>query len=121
MAIRAHKLTQAVAAGSAGSAVATVTSNIISGLIHAIYVAQAGTPAATTDITISIVTPALAVLTLTNVTSSGWYYPRVLGDGSTGADLTGWYDRQPVDGYMTAAIAQGDAAQTLDVTIFVEV
>lgn len=124
--IRAHALPTATADGSAGAATALVESNEpINGEIVALYIAQAGSPAATTDITIAIKTPALNVLVLSNVTTSGWYFPRHQVHGSTGTALTldGTRinaDRVPVDGYMTAAIAQGDDNQTLDVTIFVE-
>lgn len=48
-----------------------------------------------------------ALLTLTNANDDAWYYPRVIADGVTGSDLTGWYAKQIVDGPLKLAVTDG--------------
>lgn len=119
--IRTVPISTITAAGSAGSATGSGTTGApLSGFLKAIKVVQAATPAATTDITITLTNGAttITLLTITNSsTASKWYYPRALAQGVDGADLTGWYVEIPLDGYVSAAIAQGDPNQTLVVTL----
>lgn len=119
--IRTVPLPQIVGVGANGSATGTSTSaRPLSGALKAIKVVQGATPAATTDITITLSNGATTVtlLTITNSnTASKWYYPRALAQGTDGADLTGWYGELPLDGYVTAAMAQGNSGATLDVTL----
>lgn len=129
MSIRTYVHPTATASGSAGSAAASVAgTQVLTGMLQAIKVVQAGSPAATTDITISITDGAtsLTILTLTdNNTASAWYYPRAQAHGVTGTALTLDGTRLlvveiPINGQITVAIAQGDPAQTAVVTVVYE-
>lgn len=102
------------------------TSKPLVGCIKAIYVQYAVTPNAATDVTIATANaPAKTILTLTNVNTSGWYYPREVMQDTAGATVTydgtnEIYGEIPVSDYITATVAQGDADQTLDVWILLE-
>lgn len=124
--IRTLVIPTITAAGSAGSAVGSGTSGSpANGGLLAIKVVQAGSPAATTDITITITngTTTRTLLTLTDYnTASAWFNVRAPAHGQTGAALVfaatdGVPVEIPLDGYVSAAIAQGDPNQTLTVTL----
>ncbi len=106
--IRKETVTVTVA-GSAGSGSGSgKTARPVSGRVLAIYVGYTTQPA-TTDVTIATQdTPTIAPLTLTNANTSGWFYPRQLMDGLTGADLTGIYEPIPVADHLVVTVAQGD-------------
>lgn len=107
MSIRTQTLTVTVA-GSAGSAAGSaVTPAPLDGRLVSVHVDYTTQPA-TCDVTIAVGAPSLTLLTLTNTNSDGWFHPRVLVDGVTGADLTAIYDTMPLFGYVTASVAQGD-------------
>lgn len=127
--IRTYVHPTATAAGSAGSATASVVgTQQLTGILKAVKVVQAGTPAATTDITISISDGAtsMTLLTLTDSnTASAWYFPRAAASSQTGVALT--FDSTepypveiPLNGGLTVALAQGDPAQTCIVTLMYE-
>lgn len=76
--------------GSAGSAGVTLDSPMrVDGKIHAVYIGLTTEPS-TIDITVKTKgngsMPSQAILTLTNLAASGWYYPRTpthaIADGS---------------------------------------
>lgn len=95
------------------------------GEIVAIYVAYAITPNAGTDVVIATVnSPVKTILTLTDNVTSGWYYPRAIVHDEAGVALTGTAGgdraKHPIDDYIKATVAQGDADQTLDVWVFIE-
>lgn len=54
----------------------------------------------------------LTLLTLTDANSDLMYYPRVIADGVTGADLTGWYVQHVVDGTLKLTVTSGGSAAT---------
>ena len=125
MTICTEVLPQITAVGTAGTtATGTQTStHSLNGELIAIKVVQANTPHANTDITITISdgVTSWTLLTLTNNnTASKVYYPRMLAQDAAGADLTGWYERSPLSGYVTAVVAQGGSGATCDVTVIYE-
>lgn len=118
MAIRTYKASQIVADGSGAG---TVTSTrIINGLLMAIKVVQGATPKSTSVTTVTIsdgVTSQTLLITPAASTASKWYYPRVLEQDTSGADITGQYTLLPLNGAVTIALAGGNANQTDDVSI----
>jgi hypothetical protein len=127
--IRTYVHATATAAGSAGSATASVVGvQTLTGFLKSIKVVQAESPAATTDITISISDGATSrtLLTLTdNNTASAWYNVRAQAHGQTGTGLvfaaTDPVPAEiPLNGSLTVALAQADPAQTCVVTIVYE-
>lgn len=72
-----------------------------------------GDLADTTDVTLSMTdTPSgvdTTLLTLTNVTADGWYYPQALVDDNAGADTT-FYTAQVVTGPLRVVVAGGGNA-----------
>ncbi len=89
----------------------------LNGLLEAVYVNH-GTGAGTTDLTITCGSPAIPILTKADSTTDAWFYPRAaLNKAADGAALTE-YGKIPLDGYVTATLAQANAAQTCAVTIF---
>ena len=112
MSIRETTITVAVA-GSAGAAVGSAVSGApIHGKIIAFYVDYVTQPA-TADVTITAGTPAATLLTLTNANTDGWFYPRVLLQSTVGANLSAVYDQLAVNGYVTVAVAQGNAGSVV--------
>lgn len=120
--IHPYTIATITASGSNGSATGSGrTQEPVNGYLIGVVIAQGSTPAATTDLTFANADPAITLLTLANNNTSALVkYPRVLVQGTDGADLTAIYDAQPVCGYLTAAIAQGNNGQTLDVTFLIE-
>lgn len=89
----------------------------LNGHLEAIYVNH-GTGAGTTDLTITCGSPAIPILTKADSTTDAWFYPRAaLNKAADGAAVTE-YDRIPLDGYVTATIAQANKDQTCAVTVF---
>ena len=96
------------------------------GRIVAIYLDYLITPNANADVTIETINaPTKTLLTVSNNNTSAWYYPREIMQGNTAATVTydgtnEIYEAHPVDDYIKATVAQGDADQTLDVWILLE-
>jgi hypothetical protein len=66
------------ATGDPGEATAdTTTDNPINGIIRGIHLTYVGEPpAGTTDVVVTgATTPAIAILTVSNVATDGWFYP----------------------------------------------
>lgn len=120
MAIRTEVIPQVVASGTAGSATGSQRSKPINGLLLAIGVAQGNNPHANTDITVAVEYSGKArtLLTLTNyaTTALTWYDVRELIDDTVGAAGTS-STPIPLDGEVTASVAQGGAAATCDVVL----
>jgi hypothetical protein len=104
--------------GANGSALGSTTVSIQphSGVLHAVYLDyHADAPGATTDVTISQASgPALALLTVSDNVTDGWYLPRRGTCGVTGTALSygdGYTvnEPQPVTGGLTVAVAQSNA------------
>lgn len=73
----------------------------------------------TCDVILKATGPDQTILTLTNVNTDGWYYPRRVVDTTAGAAAAGVYDTFAVHGNINVAVAQGDAGSVV-VTILVE-
>ena len=102
--------------GSAGSASGSSILALPLSELIAVYLDFNGSAPSTTDITITANAaavggpPSLALLTLTNVNSDGWYYPKVQDHNPTGSLVTGSYSDPPIHGSgLTVALAQADA------------
>lgn len=87
--------------------------NVIGGTLYAIYYQRGTLDNSTTDVTISVTgTPEgddKTLLTLTNVTASGWYYPRFQACDNVGSAISGEYDEVLVVGKPKVVVAQGGA------------
>lgn len=106
--------------GSAGSATGSFVQGGINGVIEGIYV-DVTQSVATRDITFTASNPSRAILTLTDFNTDGYIPLRVQAKDPTGAAITGVYEREPVDGSLTVAIAQSNASTTGDVVVYVYV
>tara|TARA_Y100000310_G_scaffold294647_1_gene325293 strand:- start:1566 stop:1946 length:381 start_codon:yes stop_codon:yes gene_type:complete len=99
-------------AGSAGSATGSAVEPVPFSYLHAIYFDFTSAPS-TMDTTVKTPgnsdLPSVTVLTLTNVNSDAWYYPRRQIEGNTGAQVTGAYDKYFLSGSISIDIAQADA------------
>lgn len=111
----------ALATNSSGAATATIT-DPVAGEVCSIYVDLGTLDNTTTDIAITVNDGdgSLPVLTLTNHTTSGWYYPIVSGVHYTGSGTPKTDGYVPVVGYITVTVAQGGASKAGAVYIFVE-
>ena len=114
------------AAGSAGSATANADSDIrIIGRLVGIYVQYLDSPpAGTTDVTIKTVgsspaPPTYNLLVLTNAATDGWFYPQVQIDDIAGSAISDEYTPQLVHDYINVAIAQANAADSVNVWLLI--
>ena len=96
--------------GSAGTATGTgVIPSLPPCFVEAIKVTYAGAAPATTDVTLAgTLGMAQTILTLTNVNTTGTYYPRHALHDTTGAD-TGSKGLFMVEGPIQISVAQCDA------------
>lgn len=118
------------AAGSAGSALSDQDSPVhVAGLVEAVYVqynpAYPDNPPATTDITISTkgangAAPSLALLSLANGNTDGWFFPRAAIHDQDGAAIAAEYDKLPVYDLVNVAIAGADEGNHVDVWLMVQ-
>jgi hypothetical protein len=120
------------AAGENGSATANSTSKLLSGRVLAVYIKYNDSPpAGTCDVTIATLgtapaAPSLAILTLTNAATSGWFYPRHGVHGSTGTALLYAENGQivaeavPIHDQVKFTIAGANAADNADVWLLLE-
>ena len=117
MAIRRDQISLTV--GAAGTASGR-TAIPVEGVILAVHMNFSVGFDATTTVTLAEAgnSPALPVLTLTNVATDGWYYPRIaLHAVADGAAIVGPVDYQSVADYLSLAIANGTQNNTLIGTI----
>lgn len=111
----------ALTTDAAGAATAK-TFDPVNGEICGIYVDLGTLDNTTTDIAITVNDGdgSLPILTLTNQSTSGWYYPIVSGVHYTGSGTPKTDGYIPVVGYITTTVAQGGASKAGAVYIFVE-
>lgn len=123
--LRKYQIT-ATATGGAGTSTGNATSNeTITGRLLAVHVDFSASGAATTDTTITALTPDKALLTITDSATDAWYYPRHQVHTEAGAGVTydgtnEVYEAVPVHGRVKVAMAQANNAQTVTATLYVE-
>ena len=120
--IRTVRLAQITAVGAAGSGAGSATTTFpVNGLLLRIKITQGNTPHANTDITITITdgltTDTLLTLIDYDTTTGTWFAVREFISGVTGTASTTESTPIAIDGYVTATVAQGGDAATLDVVI----
>ena len=116
------------AVGAAGSATATGYSPHVSGKVLAVYMNyQDSPPAGTTDFTLSDEEdPASeSIVSLSNTATDQKIYPRRVTEKNDGTDIlytTGEEVHEPyvVNGRLEATIAQANADDSVDVTVWLE-
>lgn len=108
--------------GTDGSATGSATTpKPITGRVVAVHLDYSAGQPATTDVTITAMSPAVTVLAKANSVTDGWYYPHtaahLAADGSviSGGAVVG----VPVDGYISVAVAGADNGETVGVTLMV--
>lgn len=90
--------------GTAGAVTASGnTGGIIHGHIYAVNLDYADTISTTTDLTMTMASPALTILQLTDYYTDTWFYPAVAQTDYLGAS-TSTYDRLLVSGRPTVTI-----------------
>ena len=114
-------------AGTDGTAVASALVGPINGEIQSIYVKYDSSQAGTIDTVIAGANdPKVPILTLTNVKTSGWYYPRAPICDELGAALlfavggTAQVEEICVSDYVKVSWAQADVLHPVRAWIFVE-
>lgn len=114
---RFARTTVALTTDAAGNATAYTTGSV-NGLLIAAYIDK-GTLAATVDITITEEDTAAAILTLTNVSASARYMPRVPSHDAVGV-ATGALDAAPVTGRVKVVVAQGGNVATGTLYLYID-
>lgn len=117
MAIRRDKFTLTVDSGGDATGRTAIPVN---GVVLAVHLDFSAGYDATTTLTIEEdgEDPPLPVLTLTNVNTDGWYYPRVtLHDVADGSAIVGPVDYQSVADHLIVTVANGTENDTVAVTI----
>lgn len=104
----------------AASAVVPMEGALNAGLLHAVYVDIGTWAAGGVDITITDTQTGLALLTLTNLAASGRYMPRAALHDTAGNAIASAYGAAPVGYAVSIAVAQGGAAATGTVYLYVE-
>ena len=126
--IEAIKFTTGAASGAAGSATATGYSAFVAGKVLAVHVNyQDSPPAGTTDFTLSDESDPASenIVTLANAATDIKIYPRRVTELNDGTDITydgtnEVYDYYVVHGRLKATIAQANAGDYCDVTVWIE-
>ncbi len=115
MAIRRSQVVLTVGSGGTASG----KTRTIDGVIHAIHFGFSPSFDATQTITVQEAgnSPALPIITLTNVNTSGWYYPRISLHDPTGSAIIGPVDYQSIADEVSVSIANGTLNDVLTVTI----
>lgn len=120
MAIRRTTITVTGAAGGAGVATANATSTeVLNGYIMGVYLTYTDAPpAGTTDVTIAerYNSPAMAVLTVTDAATDGWFFPQAAAVSQAGA-ASGTYVPIPVSDYLKVTIAQANNNDGVTATV----
>lgn len=121
--IARRTLSATPAAGGAGTATVSVTSDEkINGEIFAVYLAYLDSPpAGTTDVTLITATaPAITLLSITNASTDGWFYPMAQAQINTGANITNQGRALVIDDQVTLTIAQANVGDGVTATILYE-
>jgi len=114
----AYEKINLTATGSGDAATGTVTTSTrFWGYLKAIYVDYGAAVTNTTDMTISLVSPAGTVMATTDTYTDGWYYPSVQFTGATGAAVSGAYGKFPVNDYLT--IQAGESTSGTVATLWI--
>ena len=119
-------ISSGVAVGGDGVATANADSAVsIHGLLYAIRVNYLDSPPATADVVIatkgtSPLPPAQALLTLANVQTDAWFYPRVQIDDDLGAAQASLFDHFPLADFINVLIDQADAGDSVDVWLLLD-
>jgi hypothetical protein len=93
------------------------TDGPIHGHLYAVNLDYTGGISTTTDVTISLASPALTVLQLSDYYTDTWIYPAVQQADSAGSG-TSTYDRMPAAGYLTIAAGQTSSGTIATVTVW---
>jgi hypothetical protein len=119
------KFTTGAAAGSAGSATATGYSERVDGEVLAVHLDYQDSPPATTDVSISDESDPASeeIVNLDDANTDIKLYPRRLVETNDGTDITydgtrKVYAPYVVSGRLEATIAQANAADYVDVTVW---
>ena len=113
---------QVTTTGSAGSATGNTTSPTINGLVHSVSVDyHASTPGTTTVDLDEVGGMGRKLLDLAGANTDITYYPRLLAQGGTGANLTGIYDRQAIAGRPIKVTVAASDALTNAVVVYIVV
>ncbi len=110
-------------AGSAGSASGSGHAATPIGQLVAMHLNFTSQPS-TTDVTVTAPgnPAALTLLTLTNVNTDAWYFPKTQDHDNTGAGITGSYSDPLLHQGVDISVAQGDAVSDgLIATLYVRV
>lgn len=109
------------AAGGAGVATATATSDeVVNGIIEAIYIEYLDSPpAGTTDVAIIEATnsPAVDILTVSNAATSDWFFPMGQAVNQAGTAITNQGKRIAVNDKIKVTIAQANDGDGVNVTV----
>jgi len=106
------------ATGDDGAATGSADSDgPIRGHVYAVHLDYGSSVTTTTDITLSLSSPAVTVMALSDTATDGWYYPVVEQTGSTGSG-TSTYDRLPLSGQMTVEVAESTAGTAVTATVW---
>jgi len=114
-----HEETITLSGTGTGGAVSASgsTGNPIRGHVWGVHLDYAATISDTTDLTLTLSSPALTVLQLTDYYTDTWYYPAVEQTGSDGSGLSA-YDRLPVSGYLEATVGETISGTICTVTVW---
>ena len=119
------------AAGGAGVATANATTtNVVAGLVHAVYLQYLDSPpAGTCDVTVAtagVAHPAVTILAITNAATDGWFLPRAATHSTAGAAAlyaaagTAGNDLLPIADLVKVTIAQANAGDGVNVWLLVK-
>jgi len=109
--ITRHKVVVTGTTGGAGVATAnTTTDEKLNGELFAIYLEYTGSPpAGTTDVTIATVkAPTITLLSITDASTNGWFYPMAQAQTSAGASITNQGRPFVLDDQVKVTIAQAN-------------
>lgn len=110
-----HQDQWTVAVSGAGAGSASGPAGGMEGRIYAVYLDYTSGISSTTDVTLTVGSPAMTVLTKTNYLTDSWYYPGVQLADSDGSALSGAYTARPAMG--TLLLSMGETNGTLTVTV----
>ena len=123
MTIEKHEI-KVTTVGSAGSAVGSTVVGLPLCKLLSVYLDYTSQPG-TTDVTIKATgNPAeQTLLTRTNATGDGWFFPKTQDHDNVAAAVTGSYSHPVIhNGGLSVAVAQGDAiTDGLVATVYIEV
>ncbi len=95
--------------GGAGVSAGTAATGSLNGYLLDIYLNFHASAPATTDTTLSYLSPALGnILVITNSATDALYTPRRQCVDATGAAISGMFDLVPINGTLQLALAQCD-------------